>query len=378
MVENFLAFNPVSLHFGKNIVSQLPKILKKYGNRILFIYGKNSIKKYGYYDEIMKVLSDFEVIEYHGIKPNPIIKDVREAVKLGKENKVEIVLAIGGGSVIDTAKVVSVALAHDFDAWDFVSGKTKAKAAIPLVSVLTLAATGTEMNGAAVIQNPETNEKIGLFSPYMYPKHSFVDPQYTYTVSPEYTAYATADIIAHALEAYFGAGEPEVTDYIIFGVIKTAMKYGKMAMENPKDYEIRANHTLASTLALNGITNYGKKGGDWGVHDIGHNFSLAFDTPHGASLSLTYPAWLKYHADKIPQRIIKLGDNLWGLNTVKETILEFEKFFTSISCPIRLKDLSLTENQIERVRKLLIKNKATGANHLLNADALNKIVDFMY
>ena len=310
MIENFVAFNPVSLHFGKNSIIQLPKTLKKYGSKVLFIYGKSSIKKYGYYDEIIKLLSEFEVIEYYGIKPNPLIKDVREAVKLGKENNVEIVLAVGGGSVIDTAKVVSVALAHDFDAWDFVSGKEKAKASIPLVSVLTLAATGTEMNGAAVIQNPETDEKIGLFSPYMYPKHSFVDPQYTYTVSPEYTAYATADIIAHALEAYFGAGEPEVTDYIVFGIIKSAMKYGKMAMENPKDYEIRANHTLASTLALNGITNYGKKGGDWGVHAIGHNFSMAFDTPHGASLSLTYPAWLKFHADKIPQRIIKLGANL--------------------------------------------------------------------
>ncbi len=378
MIENFISYNPVTLYFGKACLKKLPPVLSKYGKKVLLVYGKGSIKKYGYYDKVVEELEDFQIFEYSGIKPNPTIEDVRKATELGKQENVDMVLAIGGGSVIDSAKVIAVSIAGTFDPWDFVKGKVQAEKTLPLIDVLTLAATGTEMNGAAVIQNVATNEKLGFFSPLMYPKHSFVDPSFQFSVSAEYTAYATADIIAHALEAYFGAGEPEVVDYTVFGIVKTAMKYGKLCMQEPNNYNYRANHSLAATLALNGITYFGKKGGDWGVHAIAHNFSMAFDTPHGATLSLTYPAWLRYHSNIIPERIIKLGKNLWNVETTELTIAKLEEFFRSVSCPIRLSDLNLTNEQIDQVRNLIKKNKPNGAHHQLDDEALNKIIEFMH
>jgi alcohol dehydrogenase YqhD (iron-dependent ADH family) len=376
-MENFIAFNPVALHFGKNCTQSLSKTLAKYGKRVLLVYGKVSIKKYGYYDLILSQLSDFDIFEFSGIKPNPVIDDVNKAIALGKEKHVDMVLAVGGGSVIDSAKVISVGIANDFDIWNFVNGTQRATGAIPLINVLTLAATGTEMNAAAVVQNHLTQEKIGVVSPLMFPKHSFLDPVFTMSVSNEQTAYGTADMIAHALEAYFGKGEPEVTHQITFGIIRTAIQYGKLCLEEPENYDYRANHMLTATMALNGTTNFGKDGGDWGVHSIGHNFSLAFDTPHGASLSLSYPAWMKFHAEKIGDRIIKLGQNVFNVQTVEDTILSFENYFQSIHCPIRLNDLSLTENQISEIKDLLHKNKASGAHHQLNDADLDKIVELM-
>ncbi len=376
-MENFVAYNPVKLHFGMNCTQGINEIARKYGTKALLVYGQNSVIKFGYLNKILSQLPDIEVIEYKGIKPNPVIEDVYKAIEKGKEQQVDMVIGLGGGSVIDSAKVIAVGIANEIDVWDFMKSKVKATKSLPLICILTLAATGTEMNGAAVIQNHQANEKIGFVSPLMYPAHSYLDPSFTYTVGKSQTAFATADIIAHALEAYFGKDEPEVTDQITFGIIRTAITYGKLCISGPNNFEYRYNHMLSATLALNGTSYFGKKGGDWGVHGIGHLLSLLFDTPHGATLSIVYPAWLKYHSEIIPERIIKLGKHVFGVESVDDTILHFENYFAQINCPIRLNDLSLTREQIALFLESAIKSKVSGANYQLNDVSLTKMVALM-
>ena len=219
---NFTVYNPVRLVFGNQIKDELGPCLKKFGMNILLIYGKGSVKKYGYYNQIMNVLASggFKVTEFSGIKPNPVINDVRAAVKLGKEKKVDVVLALGGGSVIDSAKIVSLGLQTEIDPWEFMTWRIQPEKATPLVTILTLAATGSEMNSAAVIQNHETGEKLGLVNELLFPKTSFLNPEFTLSVPKNYTAFGIVDLIAHSLESYFGEGEPSITDSFTFSIIK--------------------------------------------------------------------------------------------------------------------------------------------------------------
>ncbi|MCD6598819.1 MAG: iron-containing alcohol dehydrogenase, partial [Bacteroidales bacterium] len=208
-MENFIAYNPTRLHFGKDVTNILGRTAKQYGKRVLLIYGQGSVKKYGYYDQIMGQLgkAGLEVIEYPGIKPNPVVEDVDAAAELGRKEEIDVIVALGGGSVIDSAKITALAIASGKKAWDIMKNKVILRNSTPLITVLTLAATGTEMNAAAVIQNHETGEKIGLVNELNFPKHSFLDPQFTVSVPLDYTAYGVADLIAHALEAYFGEGD---------------------------------------------------------------------------------------------------------------------------------------------------------------------------
>ncbi|PLX10949.1 MAG: NADH-dependent alcohol dehydrogenase [Marinilabiliales bacterium] len=337
-MENFTAYNPTKLHFGKGVTDKLGETVLEFGKKVLLLYGKGSVQRNGIYEKIVKQLHSVnaEIFEFSGIKSNPLVDDVSEAAQLGKLNNVDVIVAVGGGSVIDSAKITALAIANNTDSWAIMKYKFKPQTTIPLIAVLTLAATGTEMNGAAVLQNHETDEKIGYVSSLNYPKHSFLDPEFTFTVPKDYTAYGVVDLIAHALEAYFGEGEASLSDRFVEVIIKEAMEYGPMLLKEPQNYEYRANIMWAATTALNGLTNYGRKSGDWGVHDIGHNISYLYDTPHGATLSIVYPAWLKLHKDRIPERITKLGKQLFGTSSVNDTIENLEKFFKSIDSPIRL------------------------------------------
>lgn len=378
-MENFVAYNPTRLHFGKNVTDSLGKTVKQYGNRVLLVYGKGSVKKFGYYNRVIEQLNKFklEITEYSGIKPNPVIEDVEKAAALGREKNVDVIVALGGGSVIDSAKIIGLCIASERSAWDFMKWKIIPEATTPLVTVLTIAATGTEMNGAAVIQNNDTGEKIGFVNELNFPKHSFLDPQFTATVPANYTTYGIVDLIAHALEAYFGEGEPSLTDRITFSIIKDAMYWGPRLMEDLENYELRANIMLDATLALNGITNYGKKVGDWGVHAIGHQLSFLYDTPHGASLSIAYPAWLKLHKERIPERIQKLGREVFGVDSVDETISSFLRFFVSVRSPVNLFDIGIDLTKKSEILDQMVKNKVTGFHHNLNYEDYITLVNSM-
>jgi alcohol dehydrogenase YqhD (iron-dependent ADH family) len=376
-MENFTIDNPVRIHFGKDVIQGLPNSLSKYGKRILFLYGKESIKESGLYDQILGLLSDFEIFEYSGIKSNPIIEDVDAAAKYGREKAVEVILAVGGGSVIDSAKLIAATIPVNHSGWEFMSGAQIPQQATPIIDVLTLAATGSETNMFAVIQNQETKEKIGWGSPLVFPKESFLDPTYTFTVPPAYTAFGIIDLVAHALEAYFGKGDSPLADRVICGIIDEAMDIGMATVNNPENYDLRARVMYAALLALNGTTSHGRAFADWGVHAIGHELSLLYDLPHGLTLAIAYPAWFRLQADRIPKRIIELGTALFGDKNVKDTIMGFENFFAELGSPLRLSQLGFGDKEKTEIIAQMKKNKVSGYHHILTDDDYEKLVDFM-
>ena len=379
-MEKFEIYNPVKAYFGRDVISNLSTEVSNYGSRVLLVYGKGSIKQNGIYEAVMWQLKQVnaEVYEFSGIKPNPVIEDVRGAVSLGKDKNVDLILAVGGGSVIDSAKVIAIGIKGDADPWDYVKGKVAATEGVPLIAVLTLAVTGTEMNRFAVVQDTETKEKIGFGYPPMYPSVSFLDPAYTASVSADYTAYGIADLIAHALEAYFGKGDASLSDRFVFGIIKEAIEYGPQLMDNLEDYDLRARIMYAATMALNNLTMYGRVSGDWGVHSIGHILSVLYDVPHGASLSIAYPAWMRLHREDAGDRIIHLGKNLFGTDNIDDCISSFEDFFTSINSPIRLSQSSYGEYKKEEIIRTMAQNRVSGAHHQMDIDNYNKLLDLMW
>jgi len=373
--------NPVALHFGKGVVSGLGKAASELGKRALVVYGKGSVKSNGSYDATIKSLkkSGVDIVEYSGIKSNPIIEDVDRAAIIARQSHCDLVVAIGGGSVIDSAKVISITIPVEHTGWDFVTGAKKPDNAVPLIGVLTLAATGTEMNPVAVIQHDGLKQKIGFGNKLMYPKHSFLDPTYTISVSANYTAYGIVDLIAHSLEVWFGAGDASLSDRFIVAIIKEAMKYGPELINNLEDYSLRARIMYAATCALNGMTLPGRKSGDWGVHDIGHNISVLWDVAHGASLSIAYPAWLKLQKERIPERITALGTALFNCENASDTIYRLEHFFKLLGSPIRLSEAVNNSDKsfTDKLSDLMIRNKVNGVSHKLSEEDLRTIARFM-
>ncbi len=379
-MENFLAYNPTKLHFGKDVTDTLGKAIEKFGKRVLLVYGGGSIKKNGIYDKMISQLKSIDagIFEYHGIKPNPVYEDVDAAAKLGRDNNVDVILAVGGGSVIDSAKIISITIPVENSSWDFYNGKAEPKSAIPLISVLTIAATGTEMNPYAVLQNNKTKEKHGWGNKLLFNKHSFLDPQFTFSVPRDQTAYGIVDLIAHCLEAYFGGGEATLSDRFVFSIINEAIEYGQKLLNNPENYELRAKIMYAATAALNGLTLNGRKSGDWGVHSIGHELSLLYDIPHGASLSIAYPAWMKYFSNIIPERIMELGKNVFNTDTTEKTISAFESFFKSLDCPVRCPEIGIIEDKKSEIIKNMTANNVSGANHKMTEKDHIKIVELLF
>ncbi|MCX6284939.1 MAG: iron-containing alcohol dehydrogenase [Bacteroidetes bacterium] len=377
-MENFTAFNPTVLHFGRNILAALGATLKEYGNRVLFIYGSGSIKTSGLYEQIMSNLSQagLEVFEYEGIRPNPLIEDVDAAAEKGRACKVNVILAVGGGSVLDSAKVIAATIPVHHSGWDFLDGKAKPESAVPVVAVPTLAATGSEMNPFAVITNTATRQKWAFGSPLTFPKHSFLDPSLTLSVPANYTAYGIADLIAHCFEAWFGIGDASLPDRFVVSIVKEAMDIGPELLANLHDYELREKIMFSATMALNGMTMYGRAGGDWGVHSIGHCLSFLYGIPHGASLTIVYPAWLRYFKARIPGRISQLGSSLFNAElTADESILKIEQFFNTIQCPVSLSQFGVTGDQRKTIYDNMVISKVSGGNMKLKESDFYPLID---
>ena len=364
-MENFVAYNPTTLHFGKNILTSLGTTLTVYGNRVLLVYGMGSVKKSGLYDRIVADLKTqgFTVSEYGGIKSNPVIEDVDAAAAIGRENHVDVILAVGGGSVIDSSKIISVTIPVQNPGWDFFTGKAKAVKAIPIVAVLTLAATGTEMNPFAVVSNHALQQKSAFGSPLTFPKHSFLDPGLTLTVPRDYTAYGIADLIAHCFEAWFGIGETTLTDRFVISIVKEAMEYGPKLLNDLQNYQYREKIMFAATMALNGMTMYGRSTGDWGVHSAGHCLSLLYDVPHGASLTIVYPAWMRHFKNQVGSRISQLGSTLFNEElTADQSIYRIEAFFKSLGCPVRMSDLNIPGDHRQPLFESMVHQNVNGGN----------------
>jgi len=378
-MENFISFNPTSLHFGKGVLDKLGETVGLYGKKALLVYGKGSIKRNGLYDKVIDQLKNagIEVIEYSGIKPNPVVEDVDAAAGVGRTENVDVVVAVGGGSVIDSAKIISITIPVNHSAWNFYTYRAKPLVALPVIAVLTLAATGTEMNPFAVLQNEKTGRKDGYRSDLTFPRHSFLDPEVTFSVPTNYTAYGISDLIAHCFENYFGKGDCTLSDRFIFSIISDAIEWGPRLMNNLSGYEERAAIMYDATMALNLLTSNGKAGGDWGVHGMGHILSLLYEVPHGASLSIIFPAWMKALKLRAGDRIAHLGNHVFGTDDVDKTIQAFEDFFRLIGSPTRLSDVGIGIDKYDNIITHWIRNKAEGGNFILSSADYQAIMKLM-
>ena len=381
-MENFIAYNPTKVHFGRQVVKNLGKEAAALGKHALVVFGKGSVLRNGSYHDTVSQLKNagIGISEYSGIRPNPSAEDVDAGAELGLSRGADMVVAVGGGSVIDSAKIIAVCISEQCPAWEVMKGRRNPGQVPPIIAILTLAATGTEMNDIAVVQNNQTMEKFGYRHPVMFPRHSFMDPSYTCTVPADYTAYGIIDLVAHALEPFFGAGEASLSDRFVEAIIKEAMLFGPQLMENLENYTLRARIMWAATNALNGLTTFGRLNGDWTSHAIGHVLSLLYDTPHGASLSIVLPAWMKHMKHRIGDRIRQLGLQLFDDPDVDLCILKLEDFFRKMGAPTRCQDIGLDESHKAEISALMNRNKSNGKNpdNLLEDEDRFRITDNMF
>ncbi|MDR1138415.1 MAG: iron-containing alcohol dehydrogenase [Clostridiales bacterium] len=336
-MNDFVFHNTTKVYFGHDQLGNLSSELLKYGKRVLLTYGGGSIKKFGLYDKVVKHIKDagLELFEYGGIEPNPRVESVAAAAELCKQHNIEVLLAVGGGSVIDCTKFVASARYYDGDAWDLSTGIAKTDKCLPIISILTLSATGSEMNAGGVISNLKTNDKLGNANPLMQPKVSFLDPCNTYTVDKYQTACGTADIMSHIIEVYFTAPQDlEMLDGIMESLLKTVIKAAPVALQDPTNYNARANLMWASSWAINGLINGGKRQG-WSCHAMEHQLSAYYDISHGLGLAILTPRWMKYVLDDTTvDKFVQFGVNVFGISSTlpkmdiaQQGIQALSKFF---------------------------------------------------
>ncbi|MDD7795461.1 iron-containing alcohol dehydrogenase [Clostridium sp. 'White wine YQ'] len=373
---NFNYSIPTNIFFGKEQVNVLPNEIKKYASKVLVVYGGGSIKRSGLYDKVIELLkgNNIEYWELSGVEPNPRITSVREGVKICKDNNIELVLAVGGGSSIDCAKVIAAGYYYEGDSWDIVKDPRKITNVLPLASILTLSATGSEMDAGAVISNLDTNEKLGTGHPLMAPKFSILDPTYTFTVPASQTAAGTADIMSHIFEVYFSrTKEAYLQNRMAEALLKTCIKYGPIAMEEPENYEARANLMWASSLAINGLLSYGKRT-EWSVHAMEHELSAFYDITHGVGLAILTPHWMKYilNEDTL-DNFVQYGVNVWGIDEKEDkvsiankAIEKTREYFNELGIPSRLSQVGIDSEKLE-----IMANQATRRGDLGNLRPLN-------
>lgn len=318
-MNNFVYDIPTKVYFGENQLGKLGKELRKFGTRVLLTYGGGSIKRIGLYDRVIAELkkAKLEVFELSGIEPNPRIESVRKGVEICKEQKIDVLLAVGGGSTIDATKFMAAGACVEHDPWEFFGVDAKPIVeALPIVTILTLSATGSEMDTAGVISNFETGDKLGRLARPLLPKVSFLDPTLTYSVSKFQTAAGAADIMSHILEVYFTTEQDlYMLDCFMEGMLKTLVKYAPIAVAEPDNYEARANLMWTSSWAINGFVNGGKRH-DWSCHPMEHELSAVYDITHGLGLAILTPRWMEYCLDETTvDKFVQYGVNVFGIDS---------------------------------------------------------------
>ncbi len=357
-MQNFTYQTPTKLIFGKNSIKKLPAIINGLGKRVLLTYGSGSIKKIGLYDEVKNLLSGCEVYELSDIEPNPkYTTSVLEGVKLCKENDIDVVLAVGGGSVLDCSKAICAGALYDGEPWDLITYKVKAKKALPLVTVLTLAATGSEYDSGCVISRTETNDKVGYIDELLFPYASILDPRYTFSVSKKQTAAGAADAINHIIEQYFCEDHSDLTDGMCEAAIKSLIKNAKLALEEPENYDVRGEFMVDCSLACNKILSIGNSQSGWPCHGIEHALSAYYDITHGEGLAIITPRWLRHILnEKTLERFFSFGTHIFGIDPAlsdmqiaEKMIEEMYKLFESLSIPMHLRDVGIDESRLEEM-----------------------------
>ena len=357
-MQNFDYMTPTRLIFGKESIVKLPEVMRPLGKRVLLTYGGGSIKKLSLYDRVKELLKDFEIFELAGIQPNPKYDpSVLEGVRICKEQHIDVILAVGGGSVLDCSKAISTGACYDGDPWDLITYKVKAQKALPIVDILTLAATGSEYDCGAVISRTETNDKVGYMEPLTFPVCSILDPVYTFSVSKKQTAAGCADAMNHTIEQYFVADSTLLNDGFCESMLRSLMVNARKCLDNSEDYTARAEIMLCCTYGCNGILSLGNSMSGWPCHGIEHALSAYYDITHGEGLAIITPRWMKHIlSDKTIDRFVKYGINVFGIDAslpkqeiAEKAIDETYRFFESINIPMHLREVGIDETRIDEM-----------------------------
>ncbi len=350
-MKNFVLHNPTKIIFGKNTINKIGPETYSFGCKVFLIFGEYSVKQNGILDQVSCSLKDAGciIIEFGGVKSNPLLSHVRTGIEQFKKNNCDVICAVGGGSVIDSAKAISAGVKVEHDVWKFFTTKKSISSTAPLTCVSTLAASGSDNNSGMVLTRDQNQLKFGYGNRFLYPKVSILDPEATYSVPKDYTAYGAVDIVSHLLEFYLTTMVPSspVQDRIIEGLMMSVMESCNNALINGRDYAARAELMWAASLALSGLTAAGLGRVGFPMHLIEHSLSAIYNVPHGAGLAVIIPGWMTFHAEKHPEKIAQLGENIFKIkgnckkDIATETIAKFTNWFKDIDCPVTLGELSI-------------------------------------
>lgn len=386
-MDNFTFYSPTYFDFGKDAEEHVGSLIKRFGgSRVLLHYGGGSIKKSGLYDKVKKCLAaeNIPYVELGGVKPNPRSGLVYEGIELCKKEGIDFILAVGGGSTIDSSKAIAAGSCYEGDFWDFYSGKAKIQKAIPVGTILTIAAAGSEGSPNTVITNEETGYKKGANSDFLRPKFSILNPAFTCTLPPYQTAAGATDIMIHVCERYFSnTEEVEITDRLCEAVLKTMIHEAPRVIDDPENYEARANIMWAGMLAHNNVCGVGRVQ-DWASHHIEHELSALYDVTHGAGLAVIAPAWMRYVLKINPHKLVQFAERVWEIpaqETEEQTALKgieaFETFLKSIGMPLTFAEIGASEKDIDLMTEKLLGTKKTEGNYVkLTAEDVKKIYHY--
>ncbi len=359
-MENFTFFNPTKIEFGTGKEQMIgPHLAENSIKKVLLCYGSERIKHEGLFDIVSKSLAEKGIafVECGGIISNPVISKVRDGIALARAHQVDAILSVGGGSVLDSVKAIAAGVCHNGDVWDLFIGKASVKSALPVFAILTLAATGSEMNPSAVVTNDETKEKFFISAAPLFPKVSIVNPALMQGVSRDYLVYSASDVIAHLIESYFTATvHPKLPSRLVESLINTVIETTEALLADPADYNARAQFAWAATLALNGLTYSGAAGFSYPNHAIEHSLSALFNVPHGAGLSVVVPAWMRWYLDRNPAQFERFARNVFGVVTGEQGIAALVGWFDKIGTPTHLPQLGIQETDLPAIVENVQKN----------------------
>lgn len=354
-MQNFDYCTPTRLIFGRGVVNQLTEVMQPLGKRVLMTYGGGSIKRSGLYQKVKELLKDFEVYELSGIEPNPkYTQSVVPGVQMCKDHHIDVILAVGGGSVLDCSKAIAAGACYDGEPWDLITYKVKAQRALPIVDIMTMAATGSEYDAGGVITRVESNDKLGYIDPLLYPVCSLLDPELTFTVPLKHTLAGVADAMNHVMEQFFCADHTILNDAMCIGALRSLMTNVHRVIDNPEDYDARAEIFLTCTLGCNDIYSLGNSSSRWPLHAMEHTLSAYYDITHGEGLAIITPRWMQHILnDNTLERFVTYGTQLFGIDAqlppmqiAQEAIQRTHDFFLSIGIPMTLTQVGIDDSRL--------------------------------
>lgn len=379
-MQNFTFHNPTILDFGKDKEMQIGQHITNFGiKKVLLTFGSNRIKNDGLFDKVVTSLAShgIQFVECGGIISNPILSKVYEGIDIARNNQVEAVLSVGGGSVLDSSKAIAAGAKYDGDAWDLFIGKSPITTALPVFDILTLAATGSEMNSGAVVTNEKTKQKYAINAPALFPKVSVVNPALMQTVTKDYLVYSAADIIAHSIEGYFTASvQPHFQSRLVESIIKTVIETTEILIADPMNYDARSEFAWASTQALNGLIYSGTAGFSYPNHMIEHSLSALYNVPHGAGLSVVMPAWMKWYHTRNPEQFTRFAKEVFGVSTALEGISALETWFNKVGTPTKLAQFGIAKSELPVILENVLGNASYfGVADIYTSDVSTEILN---